>query len=155
VDVDTESKYNSKLTSLTISDINLSQINSKLLSLTVTKLNTLALVNTSLTLCQIETILTTISNECNLKNLDLSMNNLSSVNPRLLGRSVTILNTLNVTNTSLNLHQIKAIFEGITEGSKLKNLNISQSNLESVEVEILLGAVSKLETLNMEDCSLL
>jgi len=154
VDVDTDSKEYSKLTSLTITDINLCQINSELLSRTVTKLNTLALQNTSLTLCQINAMLTTVSNECNLINLDLSMNNLSSVDPKLLGRCVIILNTLNVTNTFLNLHQIEAILVGINEGSKPKNLNISQNNLETVDVEMLVRAVRNLETLNIENCSM-
>jgi len=154
VAVDTVSEEYSKLTSLTITDINLSQISSILLSQAVTKLNTLSLGNTSLTLCQLETILTTVSEGSNLVNLDLSMNNLSSVNPRLLGRCATILNTLNLTNTSLTAEQIEAILEGVNGGNKLKNLNISQNNLESVKMEMLVRAVNNLESLNTQNCSM-
>ena len=139
----------SQLKSLDISGNNLSSVEPGLLAGTIKKLETLNLENVRLTKLQTESILAAISEDSQLKSLDISVNDLSSVNPRLLTGAVKRLETLNVEYVRLTKLQSESIFAAISEDSQLKSLNIKYNDLSSVKPKLLARAVNKLETANM------
>ena len=65
--------------------------------------------------------------------------------PMLLARAITKLENVNLSNTSLQDDQILAIFLAISRNSQLKKLNIGHNNLYSVDPQLMVSAVSKLE----------
>ena len=139
----------SKLINLDISGNDLSRIDPGLLAKTVTKLVTLNVTVTQLTHEQIEAIFTALSENSRLVNFFIDRNNLSEVNPELLGKSVTNMETLSVVCTQLTHPQIEAIFTAVSQGRNWKNLFIRCNNLSGINTELLGSAVTKLVTLNV------
>merc|ERR1712098_939859 len=104
------------------------------------------MIMSSLTL---NNIFSRISSHNQFKTVQILNNNLSSVKPRLLAGAITNLETLNVENTNLTPKQTETIFFGVSEGSKLKHLNISYNNLCRLSEELLVRGVSRLATLDV------
>ena len=73
-------------------------------------------------------IISAISDGSKLTKLDISKNDLSGIDPRLLSKSVTRLVTLGVSDTKLDQHQVMTILLSASEESKLANLYISANN---------------------------
>ena len=144
----------SKLKSLDISFIDLSSVDPVLLARAVSKLDSFNVKGTSLTTEQVQSILADNSKVSQLKNLNISYNNLSSVDPVTLARAVNSLETLDMKSTSLRTQQAESIFGAIVESSQLKTLNMSHNNLSSVNPELLSRAANELDTLILKKTSL-
>ena len=71
------------------------------------------------------------------------------VDPGLLARAVTKLETLDVCGTKLTQQQTVAILTAVTEGSKMAKLYIRGNGLSGVDPGLLVRAVTKLETLDV------
>ena len=99
-------------------------------------------------------ILTAVSEGSKLVKLDISCNNLSGVDTRLLAKVVTKLETLDASFTKLTQQQSVAILTAVNEGSKLTKLNIGWNNLSGVDPGLLAKAAAKLEMLRVRDSSL-
>ena len=84
-----------------------------------------------------------------MKTLDISNTDLSSVEPTLLARAVTQLETVELWNTQLTTQQLEAILTAISRGTKLKSLNLSANRLHSLAPELLARAASRLETVKL------
>merc|ERR1712226_1788692 len=97
------------------------------------KLETLNVSSTQLTVTQIEAILDVIKNGFTLRHLDISYNNLSLiVDPWILARAVTKLETLNVSSTDLTDTQIALLLSAVREG--MAGLDISHNcNIATVD----------------------
>ena len=118
-----------------------------LLAKVVTKLETLEVRGTRLTQQQAVAILTVVSEGSKLVNLDISGNNLSGVDTRLLAKAVTKLETLDVSYTKLTQQQSVAILTAVNADSKLTKLDIYGIDQSEVEPGGLAKAVTKLKTL--------
>ena len=80
--------------------------------------------------------------------------NLSSVEPELLKTAVRKLEEVHLTWSKLTCQQVEALFATDNEATKLKSLTIAGNNLSSVEPALLATALSKLEKVNILECSL-
>ena len=93
------------------------------------------------------TILTAVSDGSKLNSLDISDNDLSGVDPELLAKTVTKLQTLEVTLTKLTHQQAVAIFTAVSEGSKLSKLDIGHNDLSGLDPGLVRKAVTNMKTL--------
>ena len=71
-------------------------------------------------------ILTAVSEGSKLTELEISDSNLIGVDPVLLAKAVTKLETLKETDTNLTYQQPVAILTDVSEGSKLTKLDIDE-----------------------------
>merc|ERR1712059_61094 len=139
-----------ELKSLNIAYNNLSEVDSYLMISAVDKLETLEMKNCNLITEQVNQILEAVNNDkTNLQSLDLSMNNLSEVNPDMLALAVSKLEVVTIHDTKLTPEQAKAIFIAIDKESKLKSLNVADNHLRSLDCDLLLNTLTKLESLNL------
>ena len=122
----------------------------------VTKLEEVRMFGTELSRKQKEAILTAITQKnCQLKKLNISHINLSSVSPSLLASAVNLLEEAVMYATQLTSQQMEAILTGICGGdSRVKNLDVTYSNLSTVDSGLLACAVNMLEEVEMEDTQL-
>ena len=121
----TAASEGSNLTKLYIRGNDLSGVDSALLTKVVTRLEELLIGDTELTQQQIADILTAVSEGNNLTKLDISLSDLSEVDPNMLVKVVTKLQILIIICTKLTQKQIEAILSSISEESILTELNMS------------------------------
>ena len=112
----------------------------------ITWVDILNISSTNLWPEQSQAILTAISEEYKLTNLDISNNDLSVMEPELIASAVSRVDTLNISSTNLRPEQSQAIFTAISEGYKLTNLDFSYNDLSLLEPELLASAVSRVDT---------
>ena len=79
-----------------------------------------------------------------LRTLDLSLTDLSSVEPELPARLAHKLEDLDMWNTELTTRQLEAVLKAATTSSTLRKLNLGNNNLSLVEPELLARAVNRL-----------
>ena len=104
--------------------------------------------------CIFKTIL--LTEELELRNLDIGWNDLSSVPADILAKAVLRLTRVNLRDCNLSNEQTLAIFGTIyaSEESELKYLDIGQNELSMVAPDILAKVVFRLEEINFECCNL-
>ena len=128
-------------------------INPGLLAKAVTKLETLK-VGRKLTKQQAEAILTAVIEGSKLTKLEITQNDLLGVDPGLLAKAVTKLETLDIKWNKLTEQQCVAILTAVNEGSKLTKLDISgnyhpvlllRPESQFVNLGLMAKAVTKLE----------
>ena len=146
----------SKTNKLDIGHNNLSALNPSLLASVVARMEEVEMVKTHLTVQQLEAILADISTGVSqTKVIDISNNELSSLNPSLLTSAVTKLCELRVGNSQLTLVQLKAILTAIsTASNKVKKLVLSNSNLSTVDSNLLARAVNSLHEVELNNTKL-
>ena len=144
----------SKLRLMNLSRNNLSLLDTTLLARSFAKLEVVQLEKTSLTSEQLETVLTAVPENSNLKTLNLSENNLSLVNVTLLLKAISQLKELSLANARLTTHQAEAVLTAIAEDSNLTMLDISGNSLSVVDPATLARLVEYLEVMNICDTSL-
>ena len=121
-----------------------------LLAGAIRKLESLNVESVQLTAQQTQSILEAINEDSQLKSLDISWNDLSSVEPGLLAGAVRKMESLNVDFGQLTAQQTQSILAAVNEDSQLKSLTISRNDLSSVEPGLLTRAVTMLESLNVK-----
>ena len=145
-----------RLKIVTMQSCDLSSLDAELLARGMTNLRKVNICRTELTKQQMEEILTAISTgQSQLQYLDISQNNLSSVEPNILAKAMSSLKEANIRHTQLTNHQTNAVFIALSAAhSQLKNLNVECNNLSLVEPAILARAVTGLENVNMSETQL-
>ena len=83
--------------------------------------------------------------DCLLKRLDISINNLSTVNQSLLTSAVNMLEELNLSATLLAVQQIEIMNAICARDGLVTRLDISNNNLSTVNHSPLTSAVNMLE----------
>ena len=139
----------SKMTELNIDWNDLSEVDPGLLAKVVTKLQKFYIKDTKLTQQQAAAILTAVSEGSRLTTLNISGNNLSGADPRLMAKAFNNLETLEISLTKLTPLQATAILTGVSEESKMAELKISWNDLSEVDPGLLAKAVTNLEVLNV------
>merc|ERR1712089_26372 len=86
---------------LRLKNKNVSGVDAELLARAVIKLETLEFSNTQLTQLQIVAILTAVSDGRKMTKLDISFNDMSGIDKKLLAKAVTKMKKLNITDTNL------------------------------------------------------
>ena len=121
----------------------------------VTSIETVNIRSTDLTVEQISAIFSDICDRSSLtlKVLDLPCDHkISKVEPGLMARAITKLETVNVNSIHLTVEQISAIFSDICDRSSLtlKVLDLSLNyNVGGMEPGLMARAVTRLETVNL------
>ena len=119
----------SGLKKLTIADNDLSSVDAGLLASAVKTLEGVEMYYTHLTVEQGTAIFTAINQEnCNMKKLDISENNLSSVDTGLLARSVNMLEEVVMNRTELTVKQMEAILTQSLVKTSLRRLEMNMGD---------------------------
>merc|ERR1711867_200503 len=139
---------------LRLKNKNVSGVDAELLARAVIKLETLEFSNTQLTQQQIVAILTAVSDSRKITNLDISFNDMSGIDKKLLAKAVTKMKKLNITDTNLTQQQAEAILTAVSEENVVSKLYIGFNNLSGVDPGLLARAVTKLEVMDVQDTEL-
>ena len=90
-----------------------------------------------------------ISQSKKLKSIKMHGVDISSLEPKILAKSVENLEDICLDEAKLTTKQTQAMLIHVCLGTLLKSLDISNNNLSSVRTDILVGALNKLETVNI------
>lgn len=133
---------------LDLSYNDLSLVQPALLTARLAHLHTLKLMGTQLTPAQVESIFLAMDLATSpLRSLHLSYNSLASVEPGLLARTVARLESLAAMYCPMTVEQLQILFLTLSLGGcSLLSLDVSFSNLSSLEPGLLAEAVNKLQT---------
>jgi Leucine-rich repeat (LRR) protein len=147
---------NTKMENLHISDNDLSTVEPDILAKAANNLQGLEMNRCRLTSEQGQAIFNKMGQETKLVSLKVIENiiDLSPVDPDVLA---TALNNLEMGDGwfwNLTNHQTRAIFKQMAQHSKLRGLRISRTNLSAVKPKVLALAISKLEKVHVDYCSL-
>jgi len=134
---------------LRLNNKNVSGVDAELLARAVIKLETLEFSNTQLTQQQIVAILTAVSDGRKMTKLDISFNDMSGIDKKLLGKAVTKMKKLNITDTNLTQQQAEAILTAVSEENVVSKLYIGFNNLSGVDPGLMAKAFTNLKKLNV------
>ena len=84
-----------------------------------------------------------------LHKMTFSCNDLSSVDPSLLAKTVNNMEQVWMNDTNVNRNQVEDILVGLTGETKLKRLTILNADLSSVDPDLLVRAVGRLEHIEL------
>ena len=123
----------------------LSTVTPRLLSTSLTRIVSLNIGNTNLTPAQVDAVFLAIAKSPQLRELDISLNDLSSVSPRLVSSSLAFLVTVNLCGTMLSPDQVEAVFISLaSKDSKLEHLNLSNNDLSTIRPYIIAYSIPRL-----------
>ena len=123
---------------------NLSMIHPRVFGKGLSKLEEVSIRNCQLTKEQVIALFLAISTGGQLLNLDISFNNLSSVEPYFLARGVNMLEQVTLTRTSLTADQINAIFRVfLEEETKLEILSVESIDIQKADPALVIQAKKK------------
>jgi len=134
---------------LRLENKNVSGVDAELLASAVIKLETLEFSNTQLTQQQIVAILTAVSDGRKMTKLDISFNDMSGIDKKLLAKAVTKMKKLNITDTNLTQEQAEAILTAVSEENVVSKLYIGFNNLSGVDPGLMAKAFTNLKKLNV------
>ena len=121
----------SKLTMLDLNSVDLSAADAEVLAREVPKIRWVLLQSCSLTARQATALFTSIGeDECKLRVLDLSANDLSSVQPSFFIRPLKFLKGLYLNGTNLTTNQVETILDGLENASNI----ITHLRLDDIDV---------------------
>jgi len=150
----------SKLKKLSMVGSDLSSVDHETLARVVNKLKNAELCSTRLTAQQSQAIFRLATGDSKLKKLAMSSNNLSSLDEETMARVVDKLEEVDLGGTKLTTQHFEAIFRFVNgdsngdSNSKLRKLDISFSNLSSLDPESLAKAIAKLEEVDLASSNL-
>jgi len=149
-----EMSQNSQLKKMGMADNILSFVDPELFGRVVSRLEHVDLSMTGLDNDQVQELFRAMSLDNQLKSLDLTLVDLSSVEPALFGRMVTRLESVILSYTSLTNSHVLALFSAMSQNCQLKKLTLQTNNLSSVLPAVLATAVTRLEDVNLEKTEL-
>merc|ERR1719186_2326897 len=103
----------------------------------VSGLEKVDLGSSSLTAPQVQQLFAQINQGTQLKVLSLYDNNLSAVEKGLLGKAVSGLEEVHLQGSSITAPQVQELFSQMTQGTKMKVLDLSDNDLSSLDPEVL------------------
>lgn len=97
-----------------------------------------------------ELFLTQMKSRTEVKELDISYNDLSYISPDLFSSSLNYIEKLNLFHTELTEAQLMSLFDAMSQGTVIKHLDIeSQTNLQTVPTRLFATVVNSLESANI------
>ena len=148
---------NSKLKKFALTDSNMSLVEPELLGKAVSCLEEVSLCDRDCTLEQVEAIFEHITKKTKLKKLELYHSSISLVEPELLAGAALWLEELSLIEERFPTvtEQAEAILKVIiANDSKLKRLKLQEGDMADVSPELLAGAITKLEEVQLIQCCL-
>ena len=128
-------------------------VNSRMLARAVSKLERLRGI--IFTQEQIKLVLAAICEGASqLKHLDFEKINLFSLDPQLLAKAVTKLQSVTMALNQLSRGHVEAIFASMNQVTQLTKLWIQRNNLSSVDSEVFAKVINKMEDVNLVKTSL-
>ena len=100
------------------------------------------------------TILTALRDGSKMTKLDISFNNISGIDPKLLANTVTKMKKLNIIDTNLTQQQAEAILIAVSEENIVSKLYIGFNNLSGLDPALLAKAFTNLKKLNVNGSEL-
>ena len=102
-----------------------------------------------------EELLEAIASHSMVMSVDMPNSDLSDVEPELLARALAELVVVDMSHSRLDKQLAEAVFTAVCEaGSQLENLNLSCSNLFSLDKRLLATAVGRLKEINLSSTGL-
>ena len=114
------------------------------------KLEEVDISRTGMTSQHLQAVFTIMCQESQLKKLAIEGNNLSSIQPAVLAKAISKLEEINIGSTDITSEQVQAVFAAIAVDGPLRKLTIRHNDLSSVQPEVLVTALSKMEEVKME-----
>ena len=93
-----------------------------------------------------EAVFRAIQEHEGIKELNISQNEISKVNPTTLAKAVNSMEKVNLFNAKLTNKQIEALFEEMSQETKLKVLSIGCVNISGVNPEVVSAGLNKVNT---------
>ena len=118
----TEAARSTLLKTLDSSHVNLSTLDHEVLSQAVTRLEEVTLWEARLTQDQVQSLFTAMSRNMQIKKLDITGSNVSSVKPQDLETVLNGLDEVTLDGTGITRDQAKAFFSGMSQNTQLKKL---------------------------------
>ena len=132
----------------------LSQVNPHVMAAAVNKMDKVDLGFGHLNATQCNAIFGLAAGKSKLKDLDISDNDLSSVNKHDMERAVNNMEKINLECTELTNQQCIQIFKYAENESNLKDMKIGRNDLSAVEPGSMTRAVSKMEECGLQSSKL-
>ena len=125
---------------------NLSSVEAQWLGRSVLQLEELNLFDTCLNLQQLDTLIKATHGGSTLKKLNIGRNNLSGIEPEMLGETIANLEEVNMMRCSITASQADHLMRAISiKSSMTRRLNIAENFLTAVNPTILAVALNALE----------
>ena len=140
--------------SISMSGINLASVEVESLVRVAAKVCKIDLRNTELTNEQIAALVSSLRENQEIQEVDLSDNTLSGVDPDLLATAMSKTRKLSLVNTGLTVVQVEKLFRLIAANCPMESLNLSANMLSMVETELMAQAVNKLRDVTLIDTNL-
>ena len=142
------------LISTTLVDVDLSfnylrGVQPDLLAGAIRRLRKIILRFTHLTTEQSSQVVKAVNFSVTLVEVDLSWNNLRSVEAELLAGAVRRLHKVKLEGTRLTIEQSFEVVKAVNSSTTLVKVDLSCNNLRNVEVDLLAGAVHRLHKINL------
>jgi len=115
----------------------------------VNKLEIVEILHCRLYPPQIVAIFEEMAKETSIKDLNLKFNILSSVNPDVLAKALSKIESVNIAGCRLKTGQVCKLFEMMSDNEKLVHLDISQNDLSEVRSDVLAIVINKLQYANI------
>jgi Ran GTPase-activating protein (RanGAP) involved in mRNA processing and transport len=129
-------------------------VDPKNLARAINKLEVVNMYDCLLTNQQAELMFEQMSKATNLKKLRLSYNNLSSIDPAILGTQVSQLESMHMEEVELTPPQVETLFMSLNICSVLTDLDISSNILATVQPRTLARALNRIAEVNVTNCAL-
>ena len=155
-----DQENNATLKNLCLDSQDLSVLNPEVLAKVFSTMYEVMIYDANLTPSQVNAIFSKISisnvaGESPLKKLEIGSNNLSSVEPDLLGKVAEEMESLDLSRTNLSTKQLKVLLTAASDDlSELMNLDIGSNDISSIHPKLLARAINQLELATISDCSL-
>ena len=140
--------------SISMSGINLASVEVEALVGVASKVCKIDLSNTELTDEQITALVSSLRENQEIQEVDLSDNTLSGVDPDLLATAMSKTRKLSLVNTGLTVVQVEKLLNLIAANCPMESLNLSANMLSMVETELMAQAVNKLRDVTLIDTNL-
>ena len=140
--------------SISMSGINLAGVEVEALISVANKVCKIDLSNTELTDEQITALVSSLRENQEIQEVDLSDNTLTGVDPDFLAAAMSTTRKLSLVNTGLTAVQVEKLLGFIAANCPMESLNLSANVLSMVEPELMAQAVNKLKDVTLIDTNL-
>ena len=155
-----DQENNATLKTLSLDSQDLSSLKPEVLAKVFSTMYEVRIHDADLTPSQVNAIFSKISipnvdGESTLNKLEIGSNNLSSVEPDLLGKVAEEMESLDFSGTNLTTEQLKVLLTAASnDESELINLDIGSNDISIIHPKLLARAINELEFATISDSSL-
>ena len=139
-----------KLKKLVIATKHMNQVDPKIFAQALNHLQE-ANVYDIITEIQARVFFSIMSEKTSIQKFRIFNNNLSTIQPNVMAKGIIGLQELSMVGCSLTSEQTLSIFLCLSEGNSLKKLNVSHSDLSSIDTKLLATVIKKLEQVSINN----